>query len=137
MQKYLESAKISSLCEKMIRRGKRIPSVFDEQRYKSIGLSGNIFFRIFFVVLLLVFVRFLNLTFVWNMTKLELKKSQLLSAENFSFLGLTGFKSAKNKFADDAYFKHKKIIIASYYDLFHPAVFLVYNKGGESGVTCW
>ena len=33
------------------------------------------------------------------------------------------------QFKKDVYFKHKKIVILSYYDILHPGIFLVYNRG--------
>lgn len=110
-------------------------TLYDKSQYKPKISIVKILFVIIFVLGLLFAVRFLNQMLWWNVTKWEIKSSQTGRIESFNFLGLANIEKAQKKLS---YFSQTSIqekTIVSYFDLVHPAVFIINNKGAKSFVN--
>lgn len=81
--------------------------------------------------MLLVLIRYLNLILFWNVTRLELTNDPLTRVGDYRFLGFSNYENAKKKFMKTIAFHMKDVSIATYFDSFHPAVFLINNKSGK------
>lgn len=112
-----------------------VKTLYDKSQYKPKVSFVKILFVIIFVLALLFAVRFLNHMLWWNVTKWEIKSSQTGRSESFTFLGLANVEKAQKKLS---YFSQTSIqekTIVSYYDLVHPAVFIINNRGAKSFVN--
>lgn len=109
-------------------------AMYDASKY-AMKSSLLKFLLITFVLLaLLAAVRMLNLTLLWNTTKLELINNPLTQVDNFKFLGLSGYGHAQEKLTNSLTL-HKKLTIVSYFDLLHQSVFLIHCNETNSFVN--
>ncbi|MCP5104737.1 MAG: hypothetical protein GY950_15235 [bacterium] len=80
------------------------------------------------ILVMLTVFRFINLTISWNMTRLELKSNPLTRTNSFHFLGLSGNDTAQKKLQNMLDLQIREVTVVSYFDLFHPAVFLMHSR---------
>lgn len=110
-------------------------TLYDEESYKPKSSFLKIILIGLSVAVLLITLRFLNHMLYWNMAKLELKNSKTARIEDFSFLGFSSYKKAQKKLLDFSTIKINEKVIVSYYDLVHPAVFIINNRGTKKFVN--
>lgn len=84
-----------------------------------------------FILLLFVFllsIHFLNLFLQWTTIRLELAQGPVYQSPEYTFLGFSLFN--QKKIAAIRYFKNssKPVMIFSFFDFFHPAIFAIWNK---------
>jgi succinate dehydrogenase hydrophobic anchor subunit len=99
--------------------------MYNASHYDMSAPLGKVLLITAVILVLLFAVRFLNLTLVWNVTRLEVTKDPLTKVGDYKFLGLSGYEAAREKLKNTLTLHAKKTII-SYFDLLHPAVFLIH-----------
>ncbi|MCX6578658.1 MAG: hypothetical protein NT166_00570 [Candidatus Aminicenantes bacterium] len=80
------------------------------------------------ILLMLAAARFINLTICWNAVKLELQGNQSISLANYRFLGLSEYETARGRLTGLVNSQIREVTVVSYYDFFHPAVFLIHSR---------
>jgi hypothetical protein len=80
-------------------------------------------------LLILIVIRFLNFSFIWQMTKLEIQNNPMVDTKNYFFLGLSTQEKARQRLLKYSDTHAKSLAVVSYYTFFDPAVYLVSNSG--------
>ncbi|UCH93672.1 MAG: hypothetical protein JSV88_25855 [Candidatus Aminicenantes bacterium] len=113
-----------------------LPSVYDEKKFKKVGLRVNLFYLIGALVILLVVFRFINLTAWWFVTHLELTDKAPDKQVKYSFLHLSNYEKAKKRCLDlsQRQYPVTNVTVVSYFNFLQPAVFLVHTKAKFSAV---
>ncbi len=113
----------------------KYPSIYDEKKFKKAGLRVNLFYLFGILIILLVVFRFLNLAMWWFTTQLELTNKPPDKQLWYTSLHLSSHEKAKKKCLELSQ-RHPaaNVIVVSYFNLFHPGVFLVHNKAKNSTV---
>lgn len=104
-------------------------TLYNESQSREKVSVLKIIIAIMMVPLLLFALRFLNHMLWWNVSKLELKSSKTAGIEDFTFLGLSTYNKAQKKLVLISQTTIKDKSIVSYYDIIHPNVFIVNNRG--------
>ena len=113
----------------------KYPSIYDEKQFKKAGLRVNLFYLFGILIILLVVFRFLNLTMWWYTTHLEItNKPPDKLVKYTSFLLSSHEKAKENCLELSQRYPAANVIVVSYFNLLHPAVFLVHNKAKNSTV---
>lgn len=110
-------------------------TLYDESQYKPQVSIVRIILVILFVLVLLFAARFLNHMLWWNITKWELKNSKTARIEDFIFNGFSKYEKAHKKLLDFSKTHIKDKAVVSYFDLVHPTVFIINNRGTKSFVN--
>lgn len=90
--------------------------------------AGKVLLVSLLILLMLVAARFINLTICWNAVKLELQGNPSIPLMNYRFLGLSDYETAQGKLTGLVNSQIREFTVVSYYDLFHPAVFLIHSR---------
>lgn len=90
--------------------------------------AGKILMVSILILLMLVAARFINLTICWNAVKMELQGNQSIPLMNYRFLGLSAYETAQGKLTGLVNSQIREVTVVSYYDFFHPAVFLIHSR---------
>lgn len=85
-------------------------------------------------LLILIVIRFLNFSFIWQMTKLELKSNPLVEPKNYFFMGLSSYEQARQRLLKYSDTRTRSLAVVSYYTFLNPAVFLISNSGPNTFV---
>lgn len=85
-------------------------------------------------LLILIVIRFLNFSFIWQMTKLELKSNPLVEPKNYFFIGLSSYEQARQRLLEYSDTRTRSLAVVSYYTFLNPAVFLISNSGPNTFV---
>jgi hypothetical protein len=113
----------------------KYPSIYDEKKFKKAGLRVNLFYLFGILIILLVVFRFLNLTMWWVATHLEITNKPPDKLVKYSSLLLSSHERAKENCLElSQSYPAANVIVVSYFNLFHPGVFLVHNKAKHSTV---
>ena len=111
------------------------PSIYDEKQFKKAGLRVNLFYLFGILIILLVVFRFLNLFMWWYTTQLELTNKPPDKQVRYLSLLLSSHEKAKEKCLElSQKYPAANVIVVSYFNLLHPAVFLVHNKAKYAAV---
>lgn len=123
--------KSSGRSENMTELDEKSPgkTLYDESQSREKAPVLKIITATLMVLLLLFTVRFLDHLLWWNVSKLELKHSKTAGIEDFTFLGLSTYNKAQKKLALISQTTINDKCIVSYYDIIHPNVFIVNNRG--------
>ncbi|MCK4835100.1 MAG: hypothetical protein KAT17_00595 [Candidatus Aminicenantes bacterium] len=109
-----------------------MPTLYDELKARKKNRIKKPFVLFMAVLGIMIIVRFLNLSLLWQMTKMELNNRSLAVTQNYFFLGLSTYAQAKNRLLNYSDTRTKKIAVVSYYTLLQPAVFLISNDGNPT-----
>lgn len=109
-------------------------TMYNRKHYRMGEPLAKVVLVAIFVLLFLGGVRFLNLVMWWNMTRLEVSSSSLTQVDNYQFIGYSDLKAAREKMDKFERLNPKAMTIVSYFDIWHPAVFLIRNNGGAGFV---
>lgn len=85
-------------------------------------------------LLILIVIRFLNFSFIWQMTKLELKSNPLVESKNYFFMGLSSYEQARQRLLKYSDTRARSLAVVSYYTFLNPTVFLISNSGPNTFV---
>jgi hypothetical protein len=118
----------------MKKKGGNIPSIFDGKKIGSRTWRENVFVILILVLVCLFLVRFLNLTLIWHLNKLELKSGQQEGSGNCVFLGLGNQEKAKKRLLNYCDTHSREISVVAFYNLSYPTIFFINNKGKKSFV---
>jgi len=92
-------------------------------------------FLVFMVSLvILIVIRFLNFSFIWQMNKLEIEKNPMVETKNYFFLGLSSYERARQRLLKYSDTRSRPLAVVSYYSLLNPMVFWVSNSGSNTFV---
>jgi hypothetical protein len=88
------------------------------------------------IILMLAAFHVINLTIQWNITKLEISTNELTKERlgYYTFLGLTNHETAQRKLKTAIGLQIKPFTVVSYFDLIHPAVFLIHSRSSNAVV---
>lgn len=131
---------MKNLAEENKRKQDRKPTMYDASQYKEKAPLGKILLVIGFVLVLLLAIRFLNLSLWWNVTRLELTHDHdpLTKARvgDYSFMGLSGYEAARKKLMNSVTLQRvREVTVTSYFDLLHPAIFLIHSRSSKPYVN--
>jgi hypothetical protein len=85
-------------------------------------------------LLILIVIRFLNFSFTWQMTKLELQKNPMVENQNYFFIGLSSVEKARQRLLKYSDTGTRSLAVVSYFSLLHPLVYLVSNSASDTFV---
>jgi hypothetical protein len=115
-----------------------LPSIYDEKQFEKAGWRLNKVYLAVLVLVLLLVLRFLNLSLWWFVNKWELTHNTATKAVLYSFLNLASYDAAEKELRKIAQPVPGKpgIAVVAYFNFLHPVVFLVQNNkpGGLSPV---
>lgn len=82
------------------------------------------------VIILLVAFHFINQIILWNTSKLEITTNALTRDRlgNYKFLGLSNRTDARKELETAVGLQIRSFTVISYFDFFHPAVFLIHSR---------
>lgn len=88
------------------------------------------------VILMLAAFHIINHTIQWNISKLEISTNELTKERlgYYTFLGLSNYETARTKLETAIGLQIKPFTVVSYFDLFHPAVFLIHSRSANAVV---
>lgn len=113
----------------------KFPSIYDEKRFKKTGLQINLSFFWGALVLLLVVFRFINLTGWWLVTHMELNRKFTSRDVKYTALHFSNYNKAQEKNRElSQKYPAAAVTVVSYFNLLHPAVFVIQNKAKFSAV---
>ncbi len=110
-------------------------TVYDPSKYRYKASLGKILLVVGLILLMLAAARLANLTIWWNVMRLELTNDPLTPVNNYRFLGHSGYEAARKKLDTMLALRIRKATIVSYFDLLHPAVFLIHNRSQSTFVN--
>jgi hypothetical protein len=110
-------------------------SLYNERHFKVKNSIWKILLVFISIISLLMVVRLLNIVLLWNMTKLEIINNKMTRKADYRFFGLSNYDETKQKLANSPEVKFKDVMVYSYFDIFHPVVFLVHTKGDKTFVN--
>jgi hypothetical protein len=113
-----------------------IPSLYEEKQFKKMGMKINKVYFIGVLLLLLVVFRLINLAMWGVVTRLELANKPLDPQVKYTFHHLSSYAKAEAQ-ARELSLKPgaPPVIVVSYFNFLHPAVFLVRNKAAFAAVN--
>ena len=129
---------MKNLAEESKREQGRKRTMYGASQYKIKTPLVKILSVIGFVVVLLLAIRFLNLILWWNVTRLELTHNTLTKARvgDYSFMGLSGYEEARKKLKNSVTLQRvREVTVTSYFDLLHPAIFLIHSRSSKTYVN--
>jgi hypothetical protein len=108
-----------------------------EEKGKTLKSHVNIFVLIGVLLALLVCIRFANLGVRWITNTAELTSNPLSESVDYTFLGFSSQKAAEEKCPEikGKRGKDTNASAAAYFDLLHPAKFVVRNNNKKSNVS--
>lgn len=83
-------------------------------------------------LVILIIIRFLNFSFIWQMNKLELEKNPMVETKNYFFIGLSSSEKARQRLLKYSDTRARPLAVVSYYSLLNPMVFWVSNSGSNT-----
>jgi hypothetical protein len=113
----------------------KLPNIYGEKHFKKTGLQIDLSYFWGALVLLLVVFRFINLTTWWFVTHLELTRKFTGRDVKYTSLHFSNYNNAQEKNRELSQ-KHPTatVTVVSYFNLLHPAVFVIQNKAKFSAV---
>ena len=115
-----------------------LPNMYDEAKVRKSGWrypSSRALLRFGIVLAILVAVRFLNLSLLWTVSRLELEKGSSMGSGEYVFLGVAGRTDAASlQLAARTIRPGADTVVIGYYDFFHPARFLIRARQSQSFV---
>jgi hypothetical protein len=115
-----------------------LPNMYDEAQVRKSGWkypSRRALLRFGLVLAILIAVRFLNLSLLWTVSRLELEKGSPTGSGEYVFLGVAGrADTASLQLAARTIRPGADTVVIGYHDLFHPARFLIRARQSVSFV---
>jgi hypothetical protein len=106
-----------------------IASLYDKKKPKKSWGITNFFLFSLLVILILLAIRFANVSLIWQLNRLELRHNPMVDIQNFTFLGLSTRETATTRLKKISDTHSGGVAIVSYYTFSDPAGFLINNPG--------
>lgn len=108
--------------------------LYDPAKHRNGDRPGVRWWKILAILMMLLLVRVGHMGLLWYLQSQEIRNRPRVKLENYVFHGLASENSAKDRLLRYSDMGARPIAIVSYFDLIHPAVYLISNKGGGTFV---
>lgn len=110
-------------------RNRKVDSLYGQADLpKGRGIKNFILVSIL-ILLILLAIRFVNLSLVWHLTRLELRNNPMTEIKNYVFLGLSTREAARDRLIQFSGTHGSEVAVVSYYTFLNPLNFLISNPG--------
>ena len=104
--------------------------MYDPARNQNGDRSGVRWWKFLVILTMLLLVRMANMGLLWHLQGQEIRNRPRVKLGNYVFLGLASEESAKERLLRYSDMGTRSIAMVSYFNLIHPAAYLISNKGG-------